>query len=125
MKKIALKSLILLTVVVLSSFTVTESFMGVKKILGEWDYAIPDAPYEYQKGVLVLKKIDGELSGEMVIGGQGSPMEEIVYEKNNLKAKMNVQGETVRFNLNFTKKTLEGTVSYSQGSLDITGTKKK
>lgn len=125
MKKIALKSLILLTVVVLSSFTVTESFMGVKKILGEWDYAIPDAPYEYQKGVLVLKKIDGELSGEMVIGGQGSPMEEMVYEKNNLKAKMNVQGETVRFNLNFTKKTLEGTVSYSQGSLDITGTKKK
>lgn len=125
MKKIALKSLILLAVIVLSSFTVTESFMGVKKILGEWDYAIPDAPYEYQKGVLVLKKIDGELSGEMVIGGQGSPMEEMVYEKNNLKAKMNVQGETVRFNLNFTKKTLEGTVSYSQGSLDITGTKKK
>jgi len=98
--------------------------MGVKKILGEWDYSIPDAPYEYQKGVLVLKKTDGVLSGEMVIGGQGSPMEEIVYEKNNLKAVMNVQGETVRFNINFTKKTLEGTVSYSQGSMDIKGTKK-
>ncbi len=130
MKKVALKSLIVLSIVVMSSFTVAEnftvaeSFMGMKKILGEWDYSIPDAPYEYQKGVLVLKKVDGELSGEMIIGGQGSPMEEMVYEKNNLKAMMNVQGETVRFNLNFTKKALEGTVSYSQGSLGITGNKK-
>ena len=124
MKKVALKSLILLAVMVLSSFSVADSFMGVKKILGEWEYSIPDAPYEYQKGVLVLKKVDGELSGEMIIGGQGSPMEEMVYEKNNLKAMMNVQGETVRFNLNFTKKALEGTVSYSQGSMNITGTKK-
>ncbi len=124
MKNVALKSLILLSIVVLSSFTMVDSFMGVKKILGEWDYSIPDAPYEYQKGVLVLKKIDGVLSGEMIMGGQGSPMEEIVYKKNNLKAVMNVQGEIVNFDLNFTKKTLEGTVSYSQGTLEMKGTKK-
>ena len=124
MKNVALKSLILLSIVVLSSFTIVDSFIGVKKILGEWDYSIPDAPYEYQKGVLVLKKVEGELSGEMIIGGQGSPMEEIIYKNNNLKAVMNVQGEIVNFDINFTKKTLEGTVSYSQGSLEIKGTKK-
>ena len=124
MKNVALRSLILVSIIVLSSFTVVDSFMGVRKILGEWDYSIPDAPYEYQKGVLVLKKVDGVLSGEMIIGGQGSPMEEIVYVKNNLKAVMNVQGEIVNFDLNFTKKTLEGTVSYSQGSMEIKGTKK-
>jgi len=124
MKNVALKSLILISIVVLSGFTMVDSFMGVKKILGEWDYSIPDAPYEYQKGVLVLKKIDGVLSAEMIMGGQGSPMEEIVYKKNNLKAVMNVQGEIVNFDLNFTKKTLEGTVSYSQGTLEMKGTKK-
>ena len=124
MKNVAFRSLILLSIVVLSSFTMVDSFMGVKKILGEWDYSIPDAPYEYQKGVLVLKKVDGVLSGEMIMGGQGSPMEEVVYEKNNLKAVMNVQGEIVKFDLNFNKKTLEGTVSYSQGTLEMKGTKK-
>ena len=124
MKNVALKSLMLLSIIVLSSFTMADSFMGVKKILGEWEYSIPDAPYEYQKGVLVLTKVDGELSGEMIMGGQGSAMEEIVYEKNNLKAVMQVQGEIVKFDLNFSKKTLEGTVSYSQGSMGITGTKK-
>ncbi len=124
MKNVALKGFLLLSIIVLSSFAVKDSFVGVKKILGEWDYSIPDAPYEYQKGVLVLKKVDGELTGEMVIGGQGSPLEDVTFEKNELNAMMNVQGETVRFKLNFTKKTFEGIVSYSQGTLDMTGTKK-
>ncbi|MGI9531364.1 hypothetical protein [Lutimonas sp.] len=124
MKNVAFKSVLLLSIIVLSSFAVKDSFVGVKKILGEWDYSIPDAPYEYQKGVLVLKKVDGDLAGEMVIGGQGTALEDVTFEKNELKAMMNVQGETVRFKLNFTKKTFEGVVSYSQGTLDMSGSKK-
>jgi len=124
MKNVAFKSFLLLSIIVLSSFAVKDSFVGVKKILGEWDYSIPDAPYEYQKGVLVLKKVDGALTGEVVIEGQGMALEDVAFEKNVLTAKMDVQGETVRYNLNFTKKSFEGIVSYSQGTLDMTGTKK-
>ncbi len=124
MKNVAFKSFLLLSIIVLSSFAVKDSFVGVKKILGEWEYSIPDAPYEYQKGVLVLKKVDGALVGEVLIGGQGMPMEDVKYEKNVLTAKMDVQGETVRYKLNFTKKSFEGIVSYSQGTLDMKGTKK-
>jgi hypothetical protein len=124
MKNVAFKSFLLLSIIVLSSFSVKDSFVGVKKILGEWEYSIPDAPYEYQKGVLVLKKVDGALVGEVLIGGQGMPLEDVAYEKNVLTAKMDVQGETVRYKLNFTKKSFEGIVSYSQGSLDMKGTKK-
>lgn len=124
MKIIALKGFLLLSVVVLCSFAVKDSKVKVKKILGEWECSIPDAPYGYQNGVLLLSKVDGVLSGEMVMEGQGNPLEDVVYEKNVLKAKMYVQGEVVRFNLNFTKKSFEGVVSYSQGALDISGTKK-
>ena len=124
MKNIAFKSFLLLSVIVMSSFAVKDSFVGVKKILGEWDYSIPDAPYEYQKGVMVLKKTDGVLAGDLVIQGQAAPMQEVAFEKNVLTAKMDVQGEMVRFKLNFTKKSFEGVVSYSQGTLDMTGTKK-
>ena len=124
MKKIVLKSFLFLTVVVLSSYAVPDYFMGVKKILGEWDYTVPDASYEYQKGVLFLDKVDGELTGEVRIGGQGMPLEDIVFEKKNLKAKIYVQGDVVKLDLNFTKKTFEGMVSYSQGSLKMQGVKK-
>lgn len=124
MKNITFKSILFLSIIVLSSFAVKDSFVGVKKILGEWECSIPDAPMEYQKGVLVLSRVDGVLTAEMVMGGQGMPLEDVVYEKDVLKGKMDVQGETVRYNLNFTKKSFEGIVSYSQGTLDITGTKK-
>lgn len=124
MKNITFKSILFLSIIVLSSFAVKDSFVGVKKILGEWECSIPDAPIEYQKGVLVLSRVDGVLTGEMMMGDQGMPLEEVVYEKDVLKAKMDVQGETVRYKLNFTKKSFEGVVSYSQGTLDITGTKK-
>lgn len=124
MKNITFKSILFLSIIVLSSFAVKDSFVGVKKILGEWECSIPDAPMEYQKGVLVLSRVDGVLAAEMVMGGQGMPLEDVVYEKDVLKGKMDVQGETVRYNLNFTKKSFEGIVSYSQGTLDITGTKK-
>ncbi|MDN3644456.1 hypothetical protein QWY87_17210 [Lutimonas halocynthiae] len=124
MKNITFKSILFLSIIVLSSFAVKDSFVKVKKILGEWECSIPDAPMEYQKGVLVLSRVDGVLAAEMVMGGQGMPLEDVVYEKDVLKGKMDVQGETVRYNLNFTKKSFEGIVSYSQGTLDITGTKK-
>lgn len=125
MKNIALKGILLVTVIILSSFTAEESFVGVKKILGEWDYKVPDASYEYQEGVLVLTRIDGELKGEVRIQGQGVPLEEIVYKKNNLTALIYVQGDTVKLDLNFKKHSFEGTVDYSMGTLTMTGTKKK
>ena len=124
MKNFTIKSLLILTVIVLSSYSVPESFMGVKKILGEWDYMVPDASYEYQKGVLFLDKVDGELTGEVRIGGQGMALENIVFEKKNLKGDIYVQGEIVKLDLNFSKKTFEGTVTYSQGSMKMNGTKK-
>mgnify|MGYP001098777782 CR=1 FL=1 len=124
MKNITFKSILFLSIIVLSSFAVKDSFVGVKKILGEWECSIPDAPIEYQKGDLVLSRVDRVLTAEMVFGGQRMPLEDVVYEKDVFKAKLDVQGETVRYNLNFTKKSFEGVVSYSQGTLDITGTKK-
>ncbi|UCE94143.1 MAG: hypothetical protein JSV73_02355 [Flavobacteriaceae bacterium] len=124
MKNFTIKGLLLLTVIVLSSYSVPESFMGVKKILGEWDYTVPDASYEYQKGVLFLDKVDGELTGEVRIGGQGMALENIVFQKKNLKGDIYVQGEIVKLDLNFTKKTFEGTVTYSMGALKMNGTKK-
>ena len=96
----------------------TELKLEVLDVEGNPVYIEPGKgiPIDYYEGNSILTSI--------YVYDENSNYEEVVYEKNNLKAVMNVQGETVRFNINFTKKTLEGTVSYSQGSLDIKGTKK-
>lgn len=125
MKNTLIGTIVLLVVLVMSSFTFVETFKVNKKILGEWEYTIPEAPYEYQEGVLIFSKEGKELKGEMIVGGYTTVLEDLVNLKGNVKATIDVQGEAVSFDLNFTKKTFEGTVSYSQGWLDISGTKKK
>ena len=124
MKNIMLKSTLVLTLIIMSSFTLLGTFKVNKKILGEWEYAAPQAPYEYQKGVLVFSKEGKELKGEMVVGGYSIAMEELVNLKANVKASINIEGEIVSFDLNFDKKTFEGTVFYSQGEMEISGNKK-
>jgi len=124
MKNIILKSTLIFTLILMSSFTLLETFKVNKKILGEWEYTAPQAPYEYQKGVLVFSKEGKELKGEMVIGGYSMVMEELVNVKTNVKSRINIEGEIVSFDLNFDKNTFEGTASYSEGSLEISGSKK-
>ena len=124
MKNIMLKSTLVLTLILMSSFTLLGTFKVNKKILGEWEYSVPQAPYEYQKGVLILSKEGKELKGEMLVQGYTTVLEELVNVKGNVKATVNIEGESVAFDLNFSKNTFEGTVSYSQGSMEINGTKK-
>ncbi len=126
MKNMSLASVMVLMFVLISGFTsVDESFKVNKKILGEWNYTVPQASYEYQKGVLVFSKDGKDLRGEVIIMGQPVPMQNVIGKKNNVKAEIDVQGEMVKLDLNFNKTTFDGTVNYSQGSLEIQGSRKE
>lgn len=125
MKSTVLKLTIFLMVLVVSGFTLTETFKVNKKILGEWEYSAPHAPYEYQKGVLVFSKDGKKMKGEMIVGGYTMLMEDLVIEEDNVKAHISVEGEYVTFDLNFSELTFSGTASYSQGALEISGNKKE
>lgn len=123
MKKIVQASGLLVLVVLLSSFT-TNYNSNPKKILGTWSYEVPDAPYEYQKGNLIFEKVDGELKGHTDIDGYKTNVQDIVVDGQNVTFTMWVQDTEVEFDLDFEKKSFKGTVSYTEGSLDISGTKK-
>ena len=125
MKNISFISTIALLLVLVSGFNVMDDSRVNKKILGEWEYNVPQAGYEYQKGAIVFSKQGKELKGEVVIGNQSIPMQDVVNKKNNVKAKINVQGEGVSLDLNFEETTFKGTVTYSQGAMEISGNKKE
>jgi hypothetical protein len=125
MKNSFFKSTLVLMLILVSGFTAMDDFKVNKKILGEWEYNAPQAAYEYQKGVIVFSKEGKELKGEVLIGNQSMPMENVINKKNNVKAKINVQGEGVSLDLNFEGTTFKGTVTYSEGALEISGSKKE
>lgn len=124
MKKIILTSAMILTVVLMSSFAVNDVIDDSKNALGTWEYSVPDAPYEYQQGELIIEKKDGKLTGYTMMDGYKTTIEDVVTKKNNLTFYLYVENEKVSFDLDFEKKSFTGTVSYSEGDLEISGKKK-
>ncbi len=124
MKKIILTSAMILSVVIMSSFAVNESIDDSKIVIGTWEYSVPDAPYEYQEGELIIEKKDGKLTGYTMMGGYKTDIEDVVVKNNNLTFYLYVESEKVIFDLDFEKKSFAGTVSYSEGELDISGKRK-
>lgn len=120
MKKIILTSAMILSVVLLSSFAVDNS----KNVIGTWEYSVPDAPYEYQEGQLIIEEMDGKLTGYTMMDGYKTDIEDVVAKKNNVTFYLYVESEKVSFDLDFEKKSFAGTVSYSEGELGISGKKK-
>ncbi|OIQ38405.1 MAG: hypothetical protein BM563_06200 [Bacteroidetes bacterium MedPE-SWsnd-G1] len=108
---------------VLASFTTTSN-SNAKKILGTWSYEVPDAPYDYQEGDLIFEKADGELNGYAKIGGYKTEVDNLVVDGKNVTFSMYVEETEVEFDLEFDKKSFKGTVSYVEGTLDISGSKK-
>jgi len=124
MRNLILRSSLILSLLLMTSFTVTDSLVGTKKFVGEWEYSVPDAPYQYQTGTFNFSKIKKKITGTVAIDGYKMDLENVATKKNNLICNVNIEGETVTFDLTFDKKSFTGTASYSQGVLDMTGTKK-
>lgn len=115
---------LVLVLVLFSNYTTDNTLNKSKKVIGTWEYSIPDAPMEYQIGDLILEESDGELSGFTMISEYKTPIEKIVLDGKNLTFKMYVQSTEVYWDLEFDKKSFSGQVSYSEGDLAITGTRK-
>jgi len=125
MKNLILKSTIILSLLVMTSFTVKDNTTIAKKFIGVWEYSVPNAPYPYQTGTMTFSKAKKKISGFISIEGNNIDMEKVVSKKDNLTCEIYIEGETVTFNLTFEKNSFSGTASYSQGDLDISGTKKE
>lgn len=124
MKNLVLKASLVLTFLVMMSFTGIDSIVSEKVFIGTWEYEAPDAPYEYQEGEIVFAKKDGKLVGYVSIDGYKIDLEDVVVKGDKLTCEAYIEGESIVFEMVFKKKTFEGTASYSEGSLPITGKRK-
>ncbi len=123
MKKLLIANIIILSVIIFSSFSSTDVISNSNDIVGTWNYSVPNAPYDYQKGELILEEKEGKLSGYTKVGEFKNEIEKPKLEDNNLKFTMYIEGTDVSFDLNFKKNKFTGIVTYFEGSLDITGVK--
>jgi len=114
----------LMLVMFVASFT-TVSAQKKADPVGTWTYVADEAPYEYSTGEIVVEKEGKEYKVEMRLGDYyKSKGEKVNYEKNVLSFRVYVEGESVDIKATMEKDEFEGTASYSDGTIPITGKKK-
>ena len=111
-------------VMLTASFTTLNAQKKVDPV-GTWSYQANNAPYEYSSGDIVVSK-DGkdfkvvlELSEYYKITANN-----VAYEENVLSFTLYVEGESVSVKATMGKESLEGTASYSEGTIKLSGKKK-
>ena len=115
----------LMIVMLVVSFTSTVSAQKKVDPTGTWTYEAPAAPYEYSTGDMVIAKDGKDYTAEMVLGEYYKlKAEKVTYEKNELSLTVYIEGESVAIKVTVEKETFEGTASYSEGTIKVTGKKK-
>lgn len=108
--------------------SVSSTVNAQKKVdpVGTWSYEASQAPYEYSSGDIVIAKDGKDLTVQIVLGEyykvKGS---NVKYEKNELTFDIFIEGETISVKSTVEKESMEGTASYTDGTIPITAKKKK
>jgi hypothetical protein len=124
MRNLIFKGAAIIILLFLTSYSLPDDIIKTKNLIGTWEYSVPDAPYQYQKGNIIFENKDGELTGFFSVDRLKAPLRDLKSQKRKVIFEAYIQGVTVSFDLTFKKKSFLGTVSYSEGTLDITGHKK-
>ncbi len=118
------KSLILIVLIVSAS----ANLFAQKKVdpVGTWSFYAEAAAYEYNSGDIVIKKEGKEYTVKIVYGEsyeiKGS---DVVMEKDQISFKVYIEGEPVNIKGTVTKETINGTASYSEGTISFKAERKK
>jgi len=116
----------LMMVMLVASFTSTVSAQKKVDPTGTWTYEASTAPYEYSSGDIVVAKDGKDYTAEMVLGEYYKmKAEKVVYEKNVLSFVIYIEGEAIELKMTVEKESMEGTASYSEGTIPVTAKKKE
>jgi len=93
---------------------------------GTWSFYAQDAPYEYNSGDMVIGKEGKEYTVKLVFGESYEIKgQNVSLEKDELTFTVYIEGETVSVKGTVTKDSINGTASYSDGTVSYKAQRKK
>ena len=105
------------------------TLLNDKNVIGTWEYNIPEASYEYQNGKLIIEKKEGKLTGHFLSDAENTTIEKVSFKENKLSFIyfFDTEGQEIEltFNLTIDKDKFRGSLSTPEGSMSMTGVKKK
>lgn len=118
---------LLALLLVSATFTSLKVNAEVKKnpILGEWIYEVSDAPYGYEKGILIFSEKDGKTICVVKLEAGELTASNLVLEKEKITFTVLVDGSPVEIKLIREKDKLNGTADSPEGPKTITAIRKQ
>jgi hypothetical protein len=96
------------------------------KVIGEWKYEAPAAPYGYEKGTLIISEKEGKLAGQVKFeDGYKIELKNITFAEGVFKCGLYVDYEYVSVKAKIDGKKMKGSVNTPEGEMPITATKIK
>jgi hypothetical protein len=117
------KSLMLIVLIVSAS----ANLFAQKKAdpVGTWSFHAPDAAYEYSSGDIVIAKEGKEYTAKIVYGDYEIKGQDVVLDKDQLTFTVYIEGEPISIKGTVTKETINGTATYSEGTISFKSERKK
>lgn len=103
------------------SFTDIEHDEGTTKLLGSWEYIAPNIGLKFQTGAIEFSVVQEVLKGNVIFHDRIIPMENIIQDKNIVRAHIIFEGEKIDIFLKFEMDSFKGTVSHPKGYIRISG----
>jgi len=115
-----------LIVYTLPTFALNLSVNPPAGIEGVYEYKSAEAPYEYQKGTIELKKVENKWIAKVTANYQTFTAQEVKVEKTQVQFSISVDENSVLVKLQHKGNTLTGTASSdAEGVMKITAERKK
>lgn len=115
-----------LMVYTLPTFALNPSVNPPAGMEGIYEYKAAEAPYEYQKGTIELKKAENKWTVKVTVDNQTIAAQDVKVEKNQVQFRIYVEGGSVLVKLQHKDDKLTGTASSSEeGVMKITAERKK
>ena len=112
--------LLLLALTVAVAITFTANAQTKKSAIGSWKFEVPQAPYGYDKGIILIVQQGDSLAGEIKMdSGESFKLNKITSKNDSINVSTYVQGEPVNVNAKIDGDRMSGQAYWSQGSMDL------
>lgn len=98
-------------------------WFGEEELVGYWNYSVPNAPYEYSKGDLLIDKENDGFTVKIILPAGSMNAQNVVVQGNKINFKVYVEGSLVTVALEAQGDTISGVAETPEGSLQIKGIK--
>jgi hypothetical protein len=114
------RSLLFFTLIIAIGITFTANAQTKKSAIGSWKFEVPQAPYGYDKGIILITQQGDSLVGEIKTNsGESFKLNKIISKNDSINISTYIQGEPVNVNAKIDRERMYGQAYWSQGSMDL------